>query len=144
MANRTGLIALISTVLSLGAQEASAEEFDRALLAGRWGELFGSEQPSCHDAIIFQHELSKDGSELTTHFIRNWPLAELSGNQYSVERYRVLSTTKNTITFERSDKTDENSPKVWELIFVAPDMYKIRADGWETDEGDFVRRKRCL
>ena len=143
MKSRLKSVILVSSVLLPVSFDARTDEFDRSLLSGRWVELFGSERPNCNDAIIFEHELGDDGKTLTTHITRNWPFSELSGDRESVETNRVITVTRSAITFERDWGVDESTPTVWEIVYLSPDMYKLRADGWETDEGDFVRRQRC-
>ena len=130
----TALVALIV------ATHAWAEEFDRSLLQGRWVELFADEKPNCSDALIFEHELSADGTVLTTRFTRNWLL---SGDRVTTRTQQVVRSTRNTLVLRNEGEPEPGIPVEWEMIFAFPDLYKLRADGWQTDEGDFVRRIRC-
>jgi hypothetical protein len=136
---------IVALVLSatIIAGPAAGEEFDRSLLRGRWVELFGDEKPSCSNALVFEHELNADGTILTTRYVRNWLLSELSGNRISEESMRVVQMTRDTLVVRRDGDSEPGVPVEWEMLFVSPDMYRLRADGWQTEEGDFVRRQRC-
>ena len=128
---------------SIIASPAGAEEFDRSLLQGRWVELFGDEKPNCSDAVIFEHELSADGKVLTTRFTRNWLFSALTGDRVSTWSQQVVRATRSTLVVRDGDKPQHGRPAEWEMIFASPGLYKLRGDGWQTDEGDFVRRARC-
>lgn len=133
----------MALVASLVASHAWAEEFDRSLLQGRWVELFADEKPNCSDALIFEHELSADGTILTTRFTRNWLLFEPSGGRVTTWTQQVVRATRNTLVLRNEGEPEPGIPVEWEMIFTSPGLYKLRADGWQTDEGDFVRRMRC-
>jgi hypothetical protein len=137
-------IAAIAVLALLNAQTSQAEDFDRTLLKGRWVELFGIEKPDCSNALIFEHALSADGKSLTTTFTRNWLFSELQGKRVEVETVQVVNMTRDTLVFRKSSEAEPGIPNEWEMIFSSPNLYKLRADGWELGEGrDFVMRQRC-
>jgi hypothetical protein len=130
----------MALVASIVGTHAWAEEFDRSLLQGRWVELFADEKPNCSNALIFEHELSADGTVLTTRFMRNWLL---SGDRVTTSTQQVVRATRNTLVLRNEGEPEPGIPVEWEMIFASPGLYNLRADGWQTDEGDFVRRIRC-
>lgn len=122
---------------------ASAQDFDKSLLPGLWAESVNT-QPACAgDNLHFRFELSEDGKILGFKLDRMWTIA--SGK--SVDKYsaKVLETTASTMVIEYIDLNEvpDGYPKVWELAFVSPGVYRWRATVWPEGKVNTVVGIRC-
>lgn len=137
------LSVLVMLAVSLSVQ---AGEFDREQLNGIWAEN-SSTNPACsssnpHPRMRFQ--LSDDGKVLQVNLDRK---TELNSGA-TVDHYsaRVLRSNSYSLFISYNADTGdfpENYPKVWELAFVAPGVYRWRSDSWPEGRVNPVVGIRC-
>ena len=123
---------------------AQAEEFDRSLLSGLWAENANTRLACAPEELHVRYELSADGKGLIIKFDRK----EKINSGKTVEQFSatVLRSDAHTLVIRyNADAGDfgPNYPKEWEMVFVAPGVYRWRATDWPEGRVNAVVGIRC-
>lgn len=138
------LLAIVPMVECAFADPMRGLSFDRSLLAGVWAESVNT-SPACAESNLHHtFELTTDGKTLNFKLDRKWTIA----TGQAVERYSatVVSSTKHSLVIRYN--TDIGTPPSgypieWEISFVAPGVYRWRAEAWPEGNVNTVVGVKC-
>lgn len=136
--------AFAAAALGFAAPPSWSQEFDRSLLAGSWSESTDSD-PVCNPGNLrSRFEFSPDGKTLGFALDRKWKV--ITGEV--VDRFTAAIVQSNNRAmilqyhWDRS-KVPENYPMVWELVVIAPGIYRWRSPEWPEGQVNNVVGVRC-
>jgi len=138
-------VALLAlTVAACGkASSSPAANFAGDQLTGWWAESFDDSEACAPTNVRAQYTLSPDGKRLLMKMDRKWK-TDL-GERDSVEATVISSSPRSlTIQYDGETRTDDaGKPVTWELVIVAPGLYRWRETSWEKGKVNIVVGVRC-
>lgn len=143
MRSSLSLLSVIFAATACGESASQSLPFDRQQLAGWWAESYSSEPVCSKDNLKTTMEISPDGKRLEMRFDRKWK-TEL-GEKDSTGA-TIVSATNRSLTIQydgETRKTESGATQTWELIMVAPQLYRWRETGWEPGKVNIVVGVRC-
>lgn len=129
--------------LALLSNSVLAQEFNWALLAGKWAEStkhqFGCRPDNLHQTF----EVSSDRKTLKLKNDRRWKI----GNGAEVTEYSaaIIRTQDNSLIIKYGPELQGIPPayREWEMRFIGPGTYRWRATTWAPDEFNDVIGVKC-
>lgn len=135
-------VALVMTACGQSTIEQSAE-FDRLQIAGWWVESADASEACDHSKVRMKYTLSSERNRLFVRFDRKWRTDE--GEVEAIEA-AVLDGSRRTLTLRYPGEKRMNAsgnPVLWEMVFVAPGVYRWREATWAPGRVNEIVGVRC-
>lgn len=137
-------VALALVLAACGqAPRSPAAGFDSSQLSGWRAESFDDSEACAATNVRSQYIISRDGKRLLMKMDRKWKtgLGELD----SVEATVLAASPRSlTIQYDGETRVDAAGKTVaWELVIVAPGLYRWRETSWESGKVNIVVGVRC-
>lgn len=129
--------------ISYAAINPSPFPFDRGQLSGWWGESYNTDLACGPQNLKTTMEVTPDGKRLNMRFDRKWK-TELGETEQAGAT--IISATSHTLTIRYDGETRlkrSGQPVEWELVIVAPGVYRWRETDWALGEVNSVVGIRC-
>jgi hypothetical protein len=123
--------------------DASTFPFDANQLSGSWAESYSRGQACAPENLKVRMQLSEDKKQLTIVFDRKRKTG-LRKKDHS--KAIIIAATAHSLTIQYEDekrKKKSGQPENWELIVVAPGVYRWRETDWPADQVNIVVGIRC-
>lgn len=134
---------MLATLLLSAAVNAAPVPFDATQLSGSWSESINASSV-CEEARHFSRmQLSDDRQRLAIFNDRIWPSKLGTTNRFAAT---VLAETERSLTIRYDNETRrDSSGKLveWQLIIVAPGVYRWREADWPEGKVNGVVGIRC-
>jgi hypothetical protein len=141
---RIFIVPLVLMVTACG-QDSSDRATGSAVdqLTGWWAESFDDSDACAPGNVRARYTLSPDGKRLLMQMDRKWQTA--LGERDSVEATVLASSPRSlTIQYDGESRTDASGkPVTWDLVVVAPGLYRWRESSWEKGRVNVVVGVRC-
>lgn len=128
---------------ALLSNHALAQEFDWALLEGKWAEStkhqFGCRPDNLHQTF----EVSSDRKTLKLKNDRRWKIG--TGAEVTEYSAAIILTLGNSLIIKYGPELQGIPPEYreWEMRFIGPGTYRWRATSWAQDEFNDVIGVKC-
>ena len=141
--NKFALLFLAASGVSIAATDPNPFPFDHSQLSGWWGESYNTDPACGPENLKSTMEVSSDGKRLQVRFDRRWKteLGEMEGISAD-----IVSATARTLVIRYENETRKKSsgvPVEWELVIVAPGVYRWRETEWKQNAVNTVVGIRC-
>ncbi|MEG2031029.1 MAG: hypothetical protein RR376_10320 [Janthinobacterium sp.] len=133
---------MLATLL-LSAAAAASPSFDATQLSGSWSDSFNTNSV-CEEARHFTRmQLSDDHQRLAIFNDRTWKSTLGETNRFAAT---VVAETERSLTLRYDNETRLNAAGKlveWQLIIVAPGVYRWRETGWPEGKVNALVGIRC-
>ena len=134
---------MLATLLLSAAVAAPPTPFDAAQLSGSWSDSANTSSV-CEEARHFTRmQLSDDHQRLAIFSDRTWKSKLGETNRFAAT---VVAETEHSLTLRYDNETRLNAAGKlveWQLIIVAPGVYRWRETGWPEGKVNGVVGIRC-
>ena len=134
---------MLATLLLSAAVSAAPTPFDAAQLSGSWSDSVNTNSV-CEEARHFTRmQLSDDHRRLAIFNDRTWKSKLGETNRFAAT---VVAETEHSLTLRYDNETRLNAAGKlveWQLIIVAPGVYRWRETGWPEGKVNGVVGIRC-
>ncbi len=123
---------------------ALSQQFDSKLLAGSWSESTDTNPVCAPENLRVRFDVNPEANLLTFLLDRKWRV--VTGDE--VDRFTANIVQSNNrvmiiqYNWDRS-KTPKDYPLVWELVVIAPGLYRWRSPEWPEGQVNNVVGVRC-
>jgi hypothetical protein len=139
--------ALLSFAAALAACSTPAPvaglSFNAQQLSGWWSDSASTSQACTKENPRIRYQFDPDGKRVTLLFDRKWDTEIGESDKFGAI---VLSSTERTLVIQydnESRKDDAGKLIQWELVIVAPGVYRWRATAWPPGAVNVVVGVRC-
>ena len=134
---------MLATLLLSAAIAATPTPFDAAQLSGSWSDSVNTSSV-CEEARHFTRmQLSDDHQRLAIFSDRTWKSKLGETNRFAAT---VVAETERSLTIRYDNENrldDQGKPVEWQLIVVAPGVYRWRQADWPEGKVNGVVGIRC-
>ncbi|MGK5052669.1 hypothetical protein [Janthinobacterium sp. RB2P8] len=134
---------MLATLLLSAAAAATPTPFDAAQLSGSWSDSVNTSSV-CEEARHFTRmQLSDDHQRLAIFSDRTWKSKLGETNRFAAT---VVAETEHSLILRYDNETRFNAAGKlveWQMIIVAPGMYRWRETGWPEGKVNGVVGIRC-
>ena len=134
---------MLATLLLSAAVAATPTPFDAAQLSGSWSDSVNTSSV-CEEARHFTRmQLSDDHARLAIFNDRIWKSNLGETNRFAAT---VVAETERSLTLRYDNETRQDAqgkPVEWQLIIVAPGVYRWRQTDWPEGKVNGVVGIRC-
>jgi hypothetical protein len=140
---KTGSIVAASLLLFASAQ-AWSQQFDGKLLSGSWSESTDTNPVCTSDNLRVRFEINPEGNTLTFFLDRKWRV--VTGEDVDHFTANIVQSNSRAMIIQYNwdrSKTPKDYPLVWELVVIAPGLYRWRSPEWPEGQVNSVVGVRC-
>ena len=129
--------------LALLSNSVPAQEFNWALLAGKWAESTKHQYGCRPDNLHQTFEVSSDRKTLKMKNDRRWKIG--TGAEVTEYSAAIIRTQDNSLIIKYGPELQGMPPEYreWEMRFIGPGTYRWRATTWAPDEFNDVIGVKC-
>lgn len=138
------LAAVVLTVTACGGSTSERPaQFDMLQIAGWWAESSDTTDACDRSKARMKYTLSADGSRLLVRFDRARKTGDREVDAFEAE---VLKSSRRSLTLRYPSETRPGAsgePGSWDMVFVAPGIYRWRETRWSPGRVNEVIGVRC-